>query len=169
MRGDSLEQGGAFFHLRFRKGFAEVEHLLNVHSAEHFVKRQQVLRGRLRTAVGQKLKQVFIECRRVLKDDGLMVFSYHHSRDDGWASVAEAVWGAGFDVVQAQVTATQIFDPIPSVGIDQWALVGEIGATSVIDFPSKGTLRFDGPNTPLPGGVRYETWVVPSSLSSPSK
>lgn len=58
-----------------------------------------------------------------------------------------------FDVVQAQVTATQIFDPIPSVGIDQWALVGEIGATSVIDFPSKGTLRFDGPNTPLPGGV----------------
>ncbi len=53
-------------------------------------------------AFAEKLKQVFAECRRVLKDEGLMVFSYHHSRDDGWASVAEAVWGAGFDVVQAQ-------------------------------------------------------------------
>ncbi len=54
------------------------------------------------SAFCHKLMQVFTECRRVLKDDGLMVFSYHHSRDDGWAAVAEAVWGAGFDVVQAQ-------------------------------------------------------------------
>ena len=53
-------------------------------------------------AFARKLRQVFVECRRVLKDDGLMVFSYHHSRDDGWAAVAEAVWGAGFGVVQAQ-------------------------------------------------------------------
>ena len=59
-------------------------------------------------AFGQKLKQVFVECRRVLKDDGLMVFSYHHSRDDGWAAVAEAVWGAGFDVVQAQPVKSEM-------------------------------------------------------------
>ncbi len=59
-------------------------------------------------AFGHKLEQVFIECRRVLKDDGLMVFSYHHSRDDGWASVAEAVWGAGFDVVQAQPVKSEM-------------------------------------------------------------
>lgn len=53
-------------------------------------------------AFAEKLREVFRECHRVLKDDGLMVFSYHHSRDDGWSAVADAVWGAGFVVVQAQ-------------------------------------------------------------------
>jgi putative DNA methylase len=49
-----------------------------------------------------KLKGVFQECRRVLKDDGLLVFSYHHSRDEGWKAVAEAVLGSGFIVTNAQ-------------------------------------------------------------------
>jgi putative DNA methylase len=48
-----------------------------------------------------KLKSVFAECHRVLKDDGLLVFSYHHSRADGWASLAAAIFGAGFSVVEA--------------------------------------------------------------------
>ncbi len=45
-----------------------------------------------------KLRAVFEECRRVLKDDGLLVFSYHHSRADGWLSLADAVVGAGFSI-----------------------------------------------------------------------
>lgn len=49
-----------------------------------------------------KLRAVFTECCRILKDDGIMVFSYHHSRDDGWLSLAKAVFGAGFWVVNAQ-------------------------------------------------------------------
>jgi len=48
-----------------------------------------------------KLKAVFAECHRVLKDNGLLVFSYHHSRADGWASLAAAIFGAGFSVVEA--------------------------------------------------------------------
>lgn len=48
-----------------------------------------------------KLRAVFRECPRVLRDDGLLVFTYHHSRADGWTSLAEAVVGAGFDVVNA--------------------------------------------------------------------
>lgn len=51
---------------------------------------------------GMKLQGVFKECFRVLKDDGLMVFSYHHSRDEGWSSVGNAVLGSGFTFVQAQ-------------------------------------------------------------------
>jgi len=46
-----------------------------------------------------KLRAVFTECRRVLKREGLLVFSYHHSRGDGWTSLAEAVAGAGFSLV----------------------------------------------------------------------
>jgi putative DNA methylase len=49
-----------------------------------------------------KLQAVFGECCRVLKDEGLLVFSYHHSRDEGWSSVCDAVLGAGFSFVQAQ-------------------------------------------------------------------
>jgi len=48
-----------------------------------------------------KLQAVFRECHRVLRDDGLLVFTYHHSRADGWTSLAEAIVGASFDVVNA--------------------------------------------------------------------
>jgi putative DNA methylase len=48
-----------------------------------------------------KLQAVLRECHRVLKDDGLLVFSYHHSRDEGWQSLAEAILGAGFVVVNS--------------------------------------------------------------------
>src|SRR5207249_2360369 len=39
---------------------------------------------------------------RVLKDDGLLVFSYHHSRNEGWSSLASAILNAGFLVVNSQ-------------------------------------------------------------------
>ena len=48
-----------------------------------------------------KLRGVFLECNRVLKQEGLLVFTYHHSRDEGWTALAEAVLGAGFFVVNA--------------------------------------------------------------------
>ncbi len=49
----------------------------------------------------EKLGRVFAECKRVLKDDGLLVFTYHHSRDEGWTSLARALVVAGFSPVQA--------------------------------------------------------------------
>ena len=45
-----------------------------------------------------KLCDVFSECNRVLKDDGLLIFTYHHSRVDGWVSVYNAISGAGFSI-----------------------------------------------------------------------
>ncbi len=55
-----------------------------------------------KTAFARKLGDVFAECERVLKPEGLLAFTYHHSRDDGWEAVAEAVAGAGFSFVAAQ-------------------------------------------------------------------
>jgi putative DNA methylase len=51
---------------------------------------------------------VFRECNRVLKDDGLLVFTYHHSRDEGWEAVAAAVLGAGFVVVNSQPVKSEM-------------------------------------------------------------
>ena len=44
---------------------------------------------------------VFAECRRVLKDDGVLAFSFHHSRPEGWAAIYEAIETAGLAVVAA--------------------------------------------------------------------
>jgi len=59
-------------------------------------------------AFANKLRMVFEECHRVLRNDGLMVFSYHHSREDGWSSVAQAVLGAGFSLVQSQPVKSEM-------------------------------------------------------------
>jgi len=48
-----------------------------------------------------KLLKVFREGWRILKDDGLLVFTYHHSRDEGWAALSHAVLASGFAVVNS--------------------------------------------------------------------
>lgn len=48
-----------------------------------------------------KLEAVFQECCRVLKPNGLLVFTYHHSRSEGWTSLAEAIVGSGFSITHA--------------------------------------------------------------------
>ena len=44
---------------------------------------------------------VFSEGRRVLKDDGVLAFSFHHSRPEGWAAIYCALADAGMSVVAA--------------------------------------------------------------------
>jgi adenine-specific DNA methylase len=46
-----------------------------------------------------RLTAVWAECNRVLKDDGLLVFTYHHSRAEGWSSILKAIMDSGFVVV----------------------------------------------------------------------
>lgn len=49
----------------------------------------------------KQLASVFSECCRVLKDDGVLAFSFHHSRAEGWAAIYEAITTAGLAVVAA--------------------------------------------------------------------
>jgi putative DNA methylase len=49
----------------------------------------------------KQLSYVFSECQRVLKDDGILAFSFHHSRAEGWAAIYEAINEAGLSVVAA--------------------------------------------------------------------
>jgi hypothetical protein len=53
------------------------------------------------------------------------------------------------DVVQVQTTATKLFGP--TLGANQFVLVGEVGLTHVRDMPDKSELRLDGPGTPISG------------------
>ena len=49
----------------------------------------------------RQLGYVFAEARRVLKDGGVLAFSFHHSRAEGWAAIYEALATAGLCVVAA--------------------------------------------------------------------
>jgi len=49
----------------------------------------------------RKLTLVFAESCRVLKDDGVLAFSFHHSRPEGWAAIYEALEQAGLAAVAA--------------------------------------------------------------------
>ena len=60
-----------------------------------------------------KLRHVFEECRRVLKENGLLVFTYHHSHPDGWLALANAVYGAQFSVVQAHPVRAELAAATP--------------------------------------------------------
>lgn len=60
------------------------------------------------SSFGSKLQSVFSECRRVLKDDGLLVFTYHHSRDDGWKALADAILSAGLVVVKSHPVKSEM-------------------------------------------------------------
>ena len=44
------------------------------------------------------LANVFIECYRVLKDDGIMVFTFHHSKPEGWAAIYQSIIVSGFEL-----------------------------------------------------------------------
>lgn len=44
------------------------------------------------------LTSVFAECYRVLKKDGILSFSFHHSRIEGWQCVYDSIISAGFHI-----------------------------------------------------------------------
>lgn len=64
-------------------------------------------------AFASKLQAVFTECHRVLRKEGLLVFSYHHSRESGWLAVAAAVLGAQFSIVEAHPVKAEMSVAMP--------------------------------------------------------
>ena len=55
----------------------------------------------------QKLTQVFTECNRVLKDDGLMVFTFHHSKEWAWESLRDVLFKSGFVITASHVVRSE--------------------------------------------------------------
>jgi adenine-specific DNA methylase len=65
------------------------------------------------TRFGSKLTAVWAECGRVLKDDGLLVFTYHHSRLEGWRAVYQSVRQAGFQIVRSHPVKAEMSVAVP--------------------------------------------------------
>jgi putative DNA methylase len=59
------------------------------------------------------LLSVFRDCHRVLKDDGLLIFTYHHSRPEGWSAILEAIHEAGFYIEATHPVKSEMSVAIP--------------------------------------------------------
>ena len=49
----------------------------------------------------ESLANVFSECNRILKQDGEMVFTYHHNENEAWSVILEALIRSGFTITGA--------------------------------------------------------------------
>lgn len=56
-----------------------------------------------------------------------------------------------FDTVQYQATITKFIGP--TWGADQWVVLAEIGANSILDMPNQNELRFNAPGTNRSGNI----------------
>lgn len=61
----------------------------------------------------EKLSDVFYECHRVLKDTGMLIFTYHHSREEGWSAISSAIAASGFNFVSAQPVKAEMSVAVP--------------------------------------------------------
>jgi len=64
-------------------------------------------------AFTDRLSAVWQESYRVLKDSGLLVFTYHHSRGEGWSSVLKALTDAGFGIVATHPVKSEMSVAMP--------------------------------------------------------
>lgn len=71
------------------------------------------------------------------------------------------------DMSQVQVTATKTFGP--TIGADQFTLVGEVGLTYVHDMPSKDKLRFESPGTYISGNELLASAHAPTAAGEYEK
>lgn len=61
----------------------------------------------------ERLRGVWQECRRVLRPEGLLVFTYHHSKPEGWHSVLDALTCTGFAIVAAHPIKAEMSVAMP--------------------------------------------------------
>ncbi len=59
------------------------------------------------------LGAVFRDCHRVLKREGLLIFTYHHSRHEGWSAIIKAVQKSGFYIEATHPVKSEMSVAIP--------------------------------------------------------
>jgi adenine-specific DNA methylase len=71
----------------------------------------------------EALANVFSECHRVLKDNGEMVFTYHHNENEAWSVILEALIQSGFTItgaypVQSEMPVNLHISELPNAEYD---------------------------------------------------
>lgn len=64
-------------------------------------------------AFTERLLGVWAEAYRVLKDDGILAFTYHHSRREGWYAVLKALIASGFSITAAHPIKSEMSVAMP--------------------------------------------------------
>ena len=89
-----------------------------------------------------RLTSVWSECNRVLKSDGLLIFTFHHSRLEGWHSLLGSLVNAGFHVVAAHPIRSEMAGATPKhqakepIGFDVVFVCRKLQRIRPIDFSS---------------------------------
>ena len=85
-----------FFHVWQR-------HILgpNGHREHHTTRSAEEVQNADVGAFTERLLAVWTEAHRVLKDGGILAFTYHHSRPEGWRAVLTALMASGFGITAA--------------------------------------------------------------------
>lgn len=60
----------------------------------------------------ERLTHAWRECRRVLTDEGLLVFTFHHKEGDRWSGLLRSLFDAGFYLVAAYPTHSEALNSI---------------------------------------------------------
>lgn len=66
-----------------------------------------------------KLGDVLKETNRVMKEDGILAFTFHHSNPEGWYSVIEALREAGFYVEKTHPIKSEMSTAVPKSQADE--------------------------------------------------
>jgi adenine-specific DNA methylase len=101
-------------------------------------------------AFTNRLTSVFAECHRVLKRNGLLIFTYHHSRLDGWSALYKSVREAGFVVTQAHPIKAEMSVSVP---IRQAKVPINFDLVLTCRKIKSGSLSLDRDHISLPGCV----------------
>lgn len=63
--------------------------------------------GKTMEFFNEGLKKVFVECHRVLKDEGLLIFTFHHNKLWAWESTGKILLEAGFYVSATPIVRSE--------------------------------------------------------------
>ncbi len=72
---------------------------------EEIVKNDKL--GKTTDFFSRGLRRVFSECRRVLKDDGLLIFTFHHHRIWAWQEIAHLLLETGFYISATPIVRSE--------------------------------------------------------------
>lgn len=108
------------------------------------------------------LTSVFNECKRVLKDEGLLVFTFHHTKWQAWWTILSAVAESGFRVVD--------YFPV----LSEYKVNPHIRNRQALDMDlvlvcQKRSVPFESLSLSLDNIVRHAMDGLPSDLSNGSK